>query len=308
MAVTIASYPVTIAGQNVFAGYSPVNIAFFRNDLAITGTSQGIDNTVVINITTDITTELNIGDFLYLNSEDYDVFAEVMEVEPIYIRINTQWLGAGSTGGYINYKQNWYLELELINPLNELAKVLPFTLRDNGSNEGNVVIDLSIVNDLNRTLIPSYASINEITIQRKKFDIKYREVYREGTTAYTRITNPIIIIPAKEQTTLETFGNSFSEPEYYKGYPNGAVFTHSDTSPIFANNINFYFDQLNINKNIISGNNQLGIIDAGTFGKIFVPLVALDLLSECEYIDLKTSDANIPEFNPLDFTNDFNIA
>jgi len=308
--VTVESYPVLSLGQNVFPGNSPVEIGFKREDIVVVDTEQGIDNTVIINLGSDITGSLNVGEYVYLSSEIYETSSEVLETNAAYIRIDTQWLGAGSTGGYLNYKQNWNIELDLVNPLNDAIKVLPFTLRDNGDNAGNVLIDLSIVNDLANIQVPTFVAIAELTNQRTKFDIKWREIWRESlATVYTRITDPIIIITAKDQPTIEAFNNDFTEPEYYVGYKNGAVFIHSDVAPGFLTNVNFYYDELDINKAVIRANQLIGsVTSANVWGKIFVPLFDLPLLSDTYYIDLKTETALLPEFSATDFTNDFNIT
>lgn len=308
MSISVESYPVSEAGQNLFPGKSPVEIKFKREDLEIVSTEQGASNTVIINVTTNLTSSLSAGEFIYLNSGDvYDVQAEVISVSATEIRIDTQWLGEGTTGGYINYKQNWYIELDIIDPDNDAIKIIPFTLRDDGDIEGNVTIDLSIINDLNDDSIPDFDSLAEMADSRVKFDIQYREVWRESTGAYTRITNPIILYPAKDEGTIETFNNNFSEPEYYVGYPNGAIFLHSDGDPLGGDTLYFYYDEKNINKSIIASNRNLGNIENSKYGRIFVPLWDLDLLQNTEFITLEKLAVSIPEFNPADFTSDFNI-
>ena len=305
--VTVISYPVPSPGQNVFAGNSPINIGFKREDLQILGTQQGINNTIIITVFINITAFINIGEYIHLKSGIYNVSAAVLEKSANQIRIDTQWLGSGTMGGYINYKQSWNIELDLVAPTNEAIKILPFTLRDNGDNEGNIVIDLSIVNDLAAISVPSFVSVAEMTAQRTKFDIKYREVYREATGVYTRITNPIIVIPAKEMGIIDAFNNDLLEPEYYVGYPNGAVYIHSNTAPGFLTDVNFYFDEYDQNKQLIRKNQLIGsVVSAAVYGKIFVPL-DLSFMPLSEYFKLKPVSAALPQFSPTDFTNDFNI-
>jgi hypothetical protein len=310
MSLSTVSYPVPSPGLNVFGGGAPVEIKFLRNDAPVVDTEAGDNNTVIVNLGGNITGSLNVGEYVYLNSGDvYDVAAEALEVENTYIRLDTQWI-ENTVDGYINYKQNYYVELDLINPDNENIKILPFTLRDDGDEAGNINIDLSIVNDLNAIEFPDYSAVNEMGESRVKFDIRKREIWRESqSTAYSRITDPIIIYPAKETGTIEAFTNGFSEPEYYVGYPNGAVYLHSDDDPAGDLLIIFYFSEQDINKQTIKSNSEIGQLDAqDVYGRLFIPLNNLTLLSNTEYITLYSESAAIPEFNPADFTSDFNIA
>lgn len=310
MSLVVSDYPVKNVGQNIFAGDSPVEVTFVREDLQIVSTEQGSDNTIIINVTTDLTSVLNAGEYVYLKSEVYDLSGEVLELTATGIRINKQWIGEDTAGGFINYKQNYYVELDIINPLNDLDKILPFTLRDDGDEKGNIKIDLSIINDLNSIDFPAFLEFYEMIESRVKFDIKYREIWRESpSTAYIRINDPIIIFPAKIDGGIEKFSNGFDLPEYYKGYPNGAVFLHSDSDPLASDDIVAYYDELDINKDTIKANQEVGTLAAReVYGRLFAPLVDLPLLENTEYLTLKTEAAAIPEFSPIDFTNDFNIG
>jgi hypothetical protein len=309
MSIAVIDYPVKAVGQNVFGGNSPVEITFKREDVAVVDTEQGVDNTVIINLGSDITSSINVGESVYLSSESYDLTAVVLQTDSAFIRIATEWV-ENTDDGYLNYKQNYYTELDIIDPSNENIKILPFTLRDDGDEKGNIIIDLSIINDLNAIDFPDYSAVNEMADSRVQFDIRYREIWRESlATAYTRITDPIIIYPAKETGQIEAFSNGFDNPEYYKGYNNGAVFLHSDADPLGSVSIVFYYDEKDINKQTIKPNQKIGELAAQeVYGRLFAPLVDLVLLPETEFITLRSEAADIPEFSPTDFTSDFNIG
>lgn len=307
MSLTVTKYPVVNIGENLFAGGSPIIIEFERKDQSVTTTEQGASNTIKINIGVNLAASLNVNEYIYFNSGIYDLSAKVLEIGATYIRIATQWAG-NTTGGYINYKQNYYVELDIIDPTNENIKILPFTLKDDGDTRGLISINLAIINDLNDLEFPNFAAINEMTASRIKFDIKYRQIWRESlASVYTRISNPIIIYPAKENATIETFPNTMETLEYYLGYNNGAVFLHSDADPLGADNFVFYYDELDINKQVINENNLIGSISSDKYGRIFVPLCNLTFLENTKYFSIKKEAATIPEFSPVDFTNDFNI-
>ena len=309
MSINIVDYPVKSVGKNVFAGKSPVQIKFKREDEPITGTGLGDDGNLLITLTADLTNSLNVGEYVYVNSEDYDTTAKVLEITSTTVLVEFQWLGLPTTGGYINYKQNYYLELDLIRPENEAAKILPFTLRDNGTPSGNIVIDLSVVNDLNELNYPDYKVFSEMEDSRVKFDIRYREEWRESSNSpYLRISDPIIIYPALKSGAIEDFSNEFDLPEYYKGYPNGAVFLHSDSAPLGAPLLIAYYDEKDINGDILKLNQKIGeLAGLEVYGRLFAPLEDLPLLTDTKFITLKTESTNIPEFSPDDFTNDFKI-
>lgn len=309
MSLALIDYPVKAVGQNLFAGFSPIKIGFKREDIIITDTEIGVNNTVIVNFTFIPVNSIKIGEYIYLYSPPYNLVAEVLEVNVNFLRINTQWIG-NTTGGYINYKQNWYAELEIINPENEDDKILPFTLQDDGNKEGVVIIDLSVINDLNALEVPFFdGAPYEMADSRIKFDIRYREVWREDkVNSFTRIENPIIIIPAKTMGVIEEFNNKFDEPQYYKGYNNGAVFLHSDDAPSGDNRVVFYFDEKDRNKQVINPDQYIGQIDAlETYGRLFVALKNLVLLENTDYITLKIEGSGIPEYNPLEYSGEYNI-
>ena len=303
MSLSVTEYPVNIVGQNLLAGKYPIEIKFKREDIIINSIQVAPGETIQVNLNANIASFVNLNEYVYINSGDYDVFSKILEINASYLRLDTIYIGA-SSGGFMNYKQDYYIELDLVNIDNELIKILPFTLKDNGNPNGLFNINLAIVNDLNTIDMPTFDAITELTTGRVIFDVKYREIWRESlTTVYTRINNPIVVIQAKEVIENEAFTNGLENPEFYVGYPNGAVFSHTSSESLV-----FYFDQLDINKNLVSDNNIIGTADLGLVGKIFVPLIDFVFEPTTKYFTLKAEGSTIPEFAPLDFSKDFNIG
>ena len=116
MAVTLISYPVVSSSgkvRNIFAGFAPVELEFKREDLAIVSISQGADNRIVVTVSGDITTSLNVDEWFYLFAEGishtyegvYQVYSIAFSSPNTIINIDAEYIQA-ATSGYINYKQN----------------------------------------------------------------------------------------------------------------------------------------------------------------------------------------------------------
>ena len=265
MSVVVESYPVeTVSGiiENIIPGFEDVEIIFKREDLHITGIELGANNRIRVNISTDLTSYLRIGDFVYVGSTGvdgyiYDDNGEITQVTSTYIEIDIDYVSS-STGGYINYLKNYYIEVDLIDVDNSAIKILPFTLRDDGNLNGQITINVGIANDKNEQIFETENT--EIIESRLRFDVNYREVY-EGqlNTSYTTIDNyPIILVYATEQMVIEKFENKFEYPEIYQGYNNGVIFMHSDENDNegTAGAINITYNELDNNQNAITSDNE----------------------------------------------------
>jgi hypothetical protein len=309
MSVSVIDYPVKIAGQNIFPGNSPLEVTFKREDLQITSIEQGAGNTIVINVPIDVTSSLNVGEYIFLNSFTLNVTAEVLEISTTQIRINSQWL-FNNDDGYINYKQNYYLEIDTVSDVNVNIKILPFTLTDDGKANGEIIFDLSIINDLNPVNFPKFTGSTGLGGDTAiKFNIRYREQWRElNGGAYAFINNPMIITPAIILGEVEQFTNAFSEPQYYVGYPNGAVYLHSDSDPAGGEFYNFYYDELDLNKDSIRNNMPFGTFLSVNYGKIFALMYNLDLLEGTEYVQIRAEVGTLPEYNPEEYSEEYNIG
>jgi hypothetical protein len=79
-------------------------------------------------------------------------------------------------------------------------------LFDDGTPSGEIVIDTSIIVDLTRQSI--IESSEEVTESRIKYNVKYREVWKDNESgSFTSINNPIIALYATEDLERETFLN-----------------------------------------------------------------------------------------------------
>lgn len=309
MSLILVESPVIIDGgitYNLFAGFLPVEYIFKREDLQINSVSMGADNTVSISVSTDLTSYLSIGDYIYLYSigdtgaYTYDEQAQILEISATIIRINLQYIESAAAG-YINYLKNYYVEAQLVDVSNPLILKIPFSLTDDGDLEGNVIIDVSIANDKNKQY---FAEISEeLTDSRIKFKLQYRQVYEGSSESFTLIDEEIILVYATEQMDLDELINEFDNPEIYLGYEGGISFAHSD-----ENNedtaISIYYDELDRNKDDLVIDNLIKKFDANEYGLFFVLWDKNTTVNaNTEYIKFKAAYEALPDYNPAHYNN-----
>ncbi len=311
MSVFIVSSPVVYGTfiENVFAGDKPVNYVFKRQDTKVQSVGIGASSKILVTFTSPLDSSIVVGSSIYISSGDYDESGEVLAVTTYTITLNINWF-EDSTGGYINWKKNWYFEVNLVNVDNTLINTLPFTLRDDGDEAGNITIDVSIVNDLNKATIPT--SSGEITDERTKFYLQYREAWEDNTSgSYTTYVEEIIIVYASEQMEIEEFSNDLDLPPYYTSYDTGIIFTHSNYNDDSGKiGIEFYYDELDINQLNVTTDNFLSAVTIEKYGFIYCEIPSsLVLDSTTEYLKIKAEyTAALPDFSPLDFSSDFDIT
>jgi len=224
MALTLLTNPVGSAASKVFAGFLPVKFLFKREDLEVDDTESGTGG-VKINISSDLTSYLSVGDAVYIYSEGtnytYDGTGTILEITAIAITIDIPFIEV-STGGYINYFKNYYVELQCVNPTLPDVNLLPFSLQSDGDSAGNISVDVTIVNDLNsqRGVITE----GHIPESVKEFEVKYRQVYEGSSESFTLINNKLIILLYATKTPeSEIILNQFDSPKLYLGYPAALV-------------------------------------------------------------------------------------
>jgi hypothetical protein len=275
MSVTLVKYPVISESgkvKNIFAGFQAVEVEYKREDTAIVGVSQGVDNNILIDIVGDITGSLNVGEWVYLYSEGstftYDGVYQIVTLT--FPGPNTEITVIGdyiesTTSGYCNYKQNWFLESKLVSPDNNDVKNYPSLLQNDGNPNGEVFVNTSMLVDFLRNDI--LETSQEITTARQQCQLMYREVWREDDTAVFTLEDqdPIIIIFAAENAEIEEFVNGFELPKMWEGYPAHINLLHSLQNYV-GERVSIQFDELDINKDDISNNNLLSNFGPADFG------------------------------------------
>jgi len=315
MSLTLVSTPVD-GNNNIFAGYKPIEIEFSRQDNTITGVTQAAGNKVFITIpSVDLTGSILVGDFIYIYSEGsdftYNYTGEVTSVTfnspDTEVTIDREFIEIGA-GGYVNYKQNYAVEMKLVNPDNDDIDLLGFDLKKTGTDAGQIIIDTNIINDDNDQDFPTTG--RELEEGRVKYTFKYRETWREGPGGtFTTHDENLIAYYATKDDTLNIVSTPFDLPLFYSGYPIGGAVIHSDEG--FAGGaIKITFDELDINQDDISTNNVLKEFNIGDYGVLFFSSLDTNayLSQGTEYLRINVIDTTPTEFEPTEFSSEFNIV
>ncbi|MCK5613025.1 hypothetical protein KAR91_64730 [Candidatus Pacearchaeota archaeon] len=275
MSVALTSYPVVTSSgkvRNIFAGFQAVELEFKREDIAIVTVSQGANNKILIDISGDFTTDLNVGEWVYLFAEGatftYDNSFQILDVTfnspNTEITVNGDYIENASTG-YCNYKQNWFLEAKLVNPDNNDILNYPQLLQNDGNPNGEIEVNVSMLVDFLKNEILS--SSQEITDGRQECQVMYRESWREDDTdTFTLVDQEsIIIIFAAEDSEIEDFVNGFEIPKMWEGYPFLLNVLHS-LENYSGERVSISFDELDINKDDIILDTLLTNFNPSAFG------------------------------------------
>lgn len=275
MSVVLTSYPVVTSSgkvRNIFAGFSEVELEFKREDIQIVDVSQGANNKILISIVGDFTGSLNVGESVYLFAEgatftydnSFQIIAVVFSSPNTEITVDGEFIEVANSG-YINYKQNWFLESKLVNINNNDVLNYPQLLQTDGNPNGEVEVNISMLVDFlqNEILLSS----KEVTNARQDCKVMYRESWREDDSASFTLVDQetIIIIYSAENSEIEDFVNGFETPRIWSGYPFLLNILHSlENSP--GRRIAVTFDELDINKDNLILDNQIIDFSPDAFG------------------------------------------
>jgi len=306
MALTLINTPVVTEGgivKNLFAGFLPVVFQFKREDLQIVSIGLGVGDNIRLTIAEDLTSELSVGDSLYLDATGvagyrYENSGRVTAITSTTIDLDIIFVENAATG-YINYLKNWFIEAELVGSDNQAIKILPFSLKDDGDLAGNISLDVSIGNDRNDNIFEFIS--DEIEGARVAFKMQYKQVYSGSSEPFTLIGDEIILVYATEQPEHESFLNSLDEAVFYQGYPFGAILAHSKQNST-DQGLNIKYDELDINKVDLTTDNPIINLDSNKQGFIFANIDKTTVWnSSTEYIRIKADYSGLAQYNPLQY-------
>ena len=314
MSLNLISNPVTTESgvtNNIFAGFLPVEFEFKREDLAISTIGAGINNNIQISTSIDLSSILSVGDSVYcyglgISGEfTYDDSGVITSIDAVSVTIDVDFI-ENITSGYINYLQNYYVEMMLTNPSNSDVNILRYTLRDDGNSAGNIKIDLSIPKDkLYQVFEWDTDTVDE---ERIKFKPKYKQVYEDSAESYTLIDQEIILIYATEQPTLESFLCPFDYNYIYQGYNAGVTLCHSDSNNDELG-LKITYDELDINQNDLVSGTVIKSLSSNEYGLIFIDFEKnTSVNANTKYIRFNASFVQLPDFQAGDFSSDFDIT
>jgi len=300
MALTLVTNPVGSEDVKLFAGFKPVEFVFKREDLAITGVESGSGG-LRVDLTTDLTSYLSVGDAIYIYSEGaditYDAVGIILSLTATDITTDIAFVQSG-TGGYINYKKNYYVELQCVDQNFATSNLLPFSLNSDGDSAGNINIDVSIVNDLNRQRV--LIADGHISESRQEFEVQYREVYSGSSNGFTLINNKLVVLLyATDDPEIEEILNQFDIPKIYLGYP-AAIVMAKDADPA-SSKITMSYKVLDINNIQVAGD-DLSELDSDVNGFIMWAWSKDVSISEAaSFIEFFTTVAAFLDFADTDF-------
>ena len=306
MSLTLNTNPVGTDSSKFFAGFQPCEFVFKREDLAITSVSSGVGSNALITVGTDLTTYLEAGDTIYLYSEAtdyiYDGVFKILTITSTEITVDAPYIQTGA-GGYINYFKNYYVEMQCVNPDLSDVNLLPFSLQSDGDAAGNVIIDVSIINQLNQ----QRGDIQEAFLSDSvtEFEVKYRQVYEGSSESFTLVDGKLLImLYAIDEPTENEVLNQLDEPHIYLGYEAAIVLALKERG--VSDTFELTYNELDINKNII-GSDTLGELDANTNGFFsWLWASSASVEAQTKYIEFTFAVVGIYDFAEPDFaTPDF---
>jgi len=229
MALTLITNPVGSGAVKLFAGFRPVEFVFKREDLQILGIESGTGG-AKINHAGDLTSLLSEGDVIYIYSEGigytYNGSFAILSIVAGEITIDTSYV-VDTASGYINYLKNYYVELQCVHRTYSNYNLLPFSLTSDGDAAGNITVDVSVVNDLNRQR--EAIADGHLIDSRQEFEVQYRQVYDGSSEGFTLIDNKLVVlIYATDDPVNDEILNYFDTPKIYLGYPAALVIAHEE--------------------------------------------------------------------------------
>lgn len=309
MALTLTTNPVeTIGGvvNNIFPGFEKTEFVFNREDLAVISITSGSGTYIKITVLGDYSSIISENDSVYIYAEGTTyTYNETGGVQSVSfggvntdIEVDVDFIENASTNAYMNYLKNYYVEMQLVNVDNPDIKVIPFSLKDNGTSSGTITIDVSLPNYLNS--IEFDYSTGQLSDMIVKFKAQYRQVYDGSSESFTLVGDEIILVFATEQPEIEAFISQFDYPELYEGYPAGVVLCHSDQNND-TSALQLTYDELDINQNDVVLSNSISTLISGEHGLIFADITGVSIDSKTEYIRFNGTFVSLADFLGADF-------
>jgi hypothetical protein len=293
--LTLVTNPVGSDASKFFAGFQKCELKFKREDLEITGVESGSGG-IKITLTEDLTGYLFEGDSIYLYSEGadytYSQVGQILGITSGDITITGNFIQAG-TGGYINYKKNYYIEVQCVDKNFVDANLLPFNLQSDGDAAGNITIDVSIINEKN----VEYGAI--------EFQVQYREMSKGVSGSFTLVYDKLfVMINTIDTPETGKILNQFDEPCLYLGYPANMRMLNKALPPTSTKELKY--NELDINKTLVA---------PGTLGTKLADMNAflswawsanISVNEQTKYIDFNMAVEAFFDFDPACFaTPDF---
>jgi hypothetical protein len=272
----ISDPSVTVAGNisRWNAAHNPIRFTYQRKDFEVLSTAE-MSGHVLVSANVD-TTQLTVGEYVYLNSEGYDFTAKVLSTllfEGAYLVELDYPYVSDTTGGFLNINSLVkYYEIETFVTFIDLetGNLTTSTSRNTPNSKGLVVADLHALlkSALSTDDSSSYNVINYRDLnQAASYTISFREVWEGYTGQTVEIETPFYVTFAARQLGQLYGGNmlefvpfvsplrpakfltDFEEPVYSEGFPFDISFIYSEW--LLGQPVKFFGQFLDINRNSI---------------------------------------------------------
>jgi len=316
--INLVSYPVEINSgkiNNMFAGFDDVNIEFKREDLSVFSIGSGPDNKILITLSGDYLGVLFVGEWLYLFATGinyiYDNSFKIISIDysspDTEILVNGDFIESASVG-YINYKQDYFVETKLVNVDNNAIRQFSETISDDGNASGEITINVNNpVNYLESDILDNSGLVSNSV---NRFKVMYREVWRENQTEVFILIDeePIYILYNAELNGIEKINNKLEEPIIWDGYPFSFSLFHS-----LENNSGLTyeatFNEMDINKNNLTTENFINTFKTLDFGQMQANFTdkTTELNENTRYINFNINAFVLSDYDSLEYSSDYAI-
>jgi hypothetical protein len=307
--LTEISYPVTGSigtYQNKFPSQVPLYMEFTRYDETIITIVSGVDNKVRLTVSTAI--PATVGQYVTWQTDGYSLrSSKVLSIIAAdTIEVDENYTVSTVTNSFINYFQNWILEIRYVLDNSATDDQDAILLLDDYSQvpnkkDGTIRVNINAPADLLRGVFVASAGIEDNLF--KKYKLQYRESYdgnRSGTWISPTLDIPILLVHAADDLGVNLFTDFDLPKRYVRGYPLFYSLIYSSVNDAGSNNLKIFLTQYAIDKTVISTDEIESLLDIDGVYVIMVDTVALD--SDCVFLEFTSllSSSNL-QYDPDDY-------
>jgi hypothetical protein len=262
MAITQLDYPVTgTAGNysNLFPSQKPLNMNFNRQDGTILSLVSGVDNNVRLAIN-ETFENVVVGQTVVFSSDGYSLRSSqiVSIIDTSTIEVNVLFDSSDATNGFINYHENWFLEVRYVDPDSTSSNQSAIEILEDYSQIPSALNGLVVANiALPADMITGNFSLSGIQANLFiEYKIQYRQSYKgQRTLAWVSPTVdvPILLVHATVDLTVG-FTDLNLTKRYIKGYPLNYFVIYSDVNDAGSNQFKVTLNEYGIDKALIEAN------------------------------------------------------
>ena len=281
MALSEISYPVTGdigTYQNTFPSQKPLYAEFLRKDVTIISIVSGVDNNVRLQASANFD-NIQVGQFITWASDGYAVnSAKVVSIiSADTIEVDVQFVSSLATNSFINYYQNYYLEIRYVQASSvtddqDATEILDDYSQVPNNKLGEIRANISYPSDL---LIPDFDyAIGAAAGLSQTFKIQFRESWagnRSGLWVSPSLDVFIMLVHASEDIAINSFTDEALTKRFTRGYPLLYSLIYSGVNDEGSNSLKIKMTEFDLGKNQIQ---ETVIDDVINFNGVYI--IAVD--------------------------------